>query len=242
MSVPTKLPTADTNFKQKQGNLAKFATNVYNSMGSSAGLGYFPTPPVTLANLVSAINEYTGSLADARKGSKDSTQLKNTAKALLIAELRANAQYVTTVAQSLVVVPGGPVSTNVIALMRHIILVSGYKLSKAAIPVANTVGVRVPIIRKLISKAPGTIHILLRQYTKFKKGTKTWQVQYRASVTPPTPVNPWITSLQTSGNMTITEVVSGKTDVQVAAIGGHNTRTNSQNPLNYSPIRTIIVT
>jgi hypothetical protein len=239
--MPTKLPTADTNFKQNQSTLARFATNIYNSMGSTQGLIYFPTPTVALTDLVGAINAYTTSLGAARKGygSKTDTQTKNNAKALLEQYLAINGLYVTQQAQQ---ISGsgtsGVANTTTVSLMRQIITTSGYKLSVIPSPVANTTGIPVPIIKKAISKAIGSVHFLLRQYTATKKGVKTWVVRIRpTSVTP----GPWTTVILTSGNMTITGLTSGLNDYQIAAQGGNNTKTFTTNPLNWTAIQQIVV-
>ena len=236
--MAVKLPTADYNFKVPQSQLARFAANVYAQMNSAAGIILFPTPEIALTALLTAINAYTTALAAAHKGSKASTTTKNNARAALEAILRANAEYVTQVAQGVT----GPANTTTIAAMRETILASGYKLSKLSGPIANSTGIKVPKVLHMISNATGTIHVLLRQYTRFKKAVKSWQVQYRVPASGSTPAGPWQNAILTSGNGNITGVPSGPTEVRIAAIGGHRTNTNSRNPIIYTTPRTIIVT
>jgi|SRR5882762_592052 len=243
--MPTKLPTADTNFKQDQATLAKFATNIWESMGSTQGLVYFPNPPIPLTDIVAAINAYTITLGAARKGygSKTDTQAKNTAKAFLEQYLAINAMYVTNQAQQILGQGTSAIANpTTVSFMRQVITTSGYKLALVPAPVANNTGIPVPIVIKAISKAIGALHFLLRQYTPTKKGVKTWLVRVRVKTVSPTPVNPWVTFTLTSGNMTITGLTSGINEYQIAAQGGMNTKTNSLNPINWTAIQTIVVT
>lgn len=235
-----KLPSVRARFNERQANLAKQATNVYTMMGSVQGLIYFPTPAVPLVALVVYINAYTNSLATARKGSKMDTEAKDQAKADLIAALRAQALYVTSIAQ---VYPGTPTPlASRYSRMRQVVLASGFQVNKVPNPVADNIGIVRPIVRKAISQSAGTLHLLLRQYTKYKKGTKTWQLQYRTSAHGTTPAGDWVTQLFTSGNITAQGLPSVAIDYQVGAVGGHNTRTNSQNPVNYTTIQKIVIT
>jgi hypothetical protein len=236
-----KLPTADTNFKQKQAQLAKFASNIWTLMGNATGVANFPAPPILLVDLIVIINNYTSSLATAHKGSKDDTSNKNIAKQALIAALRAEAAYVTQ--QSQAQSAGGDANRANISMVQQFILTSGFKLSKVPSPVGDVQGIALPIVKKAISKESGTMHLLLRNYTRYKKGVKTWQLQYRTSEVGETPAGPWITQTFTSGNITAEGLTSGTTyDWQVAAVGGHNTRLNVQNQINYTSIRKIVIT
>lgn len=237
-----RLPKCSTDFKMKQATLAKVATNIYTKMGSVQGLINFPVPAVALVDLVAAINTYTTSLAAAVKGSKDQTDAKDTSKVALINLLRTQAIYVDTIALQAGSNTSQNSQTNITA-MKGIILSSGFLLSNAPGPVANNVGVAMPIIKKAISKNPGQLHLLLRQYTKYKKGVNTWYLQYRLSAVGVTPAGPWMNQTFTSGNIVADGLTSGKTyDWQVAGIGGHNTKLNSTNPVNFTNIQQIVIT
>lgn len=235
-----RLPTADTNFKQKQAILAKFAANIYTLMGNAEGVIAFPTPPVALTDLIVLINNYNTALATAFKGSKEDTSNKNDAKAALIGALRANAIYVTQVSQALTL--DGGASTVTISVIKQSILSSGYKLNKTPIPVADRVGISLPKVKHAISKEVGSLYILLTQYTRFKKGTKVWQLRYRTTANGTTPAGPWVNVTFSSGRITATGLTSGKVyDWQVGAIGGWDTRLNNANPINYTPVRRVVI-
>lgn len=234
-----KSPKADTNFKVRQSVLGKVATNIVDSMGSAVGLVNFPTPAVALTDIEAAIDTYETNLALASKGSKTATENKNTSKLALINLLRTQAIYVTQTALTTV---GLTKQTNAsVAAMRAFILTSGFKVSKKPNPVADKVGIDYPIVKKAVSKTAGTLHLLLRQYTRFKKGTKVWQLMYRVAASGETPAGPWFTVVSTSGNINATGITPGLTDWTVGAIGGRNAKLNEPNPVNFTPIRQIVI-
>ena len=243
-----KLPTADTNFKQRQSSLGVVASNVYTQMGSAQGIINFPTPEVPLATLVTAINSYNTALGNAKRGSKDDTTAKNNARAALEGLLRTQAIYVTGVAQQST--PVAQANARQIAAMQAIILSSGFKINKRPLPPAGSVGIKKPIVRQAISKTPGTLYVLLRQYTKVKKATKVWELLYRTSEIPPvppattpTPAGPWTVATFTSGSITVEGLTSGIFyDWQVGAVGGHNTKLNVQNPVVYTAVKKVVIT
>lgn len=235
-----KLPQANTRFQQKQSTLAQFAARVYNMM---TGNSYYPTPAIPLATLVGYINTYNAMLASSVKGSKTDTASKNAAKGTLVNALRVQAKYVTQTAYNLIATSS--IMEQQLQAMRTIILSSGFEISKVPNPVADTGGLDLAIIKKVISDQPGNIHILLRQYATPKRGTKTWQIQYRTALEPgtvPVPAGPWQTNTYTSGNIYIDGLTSGKTyDYQIAAVGGNNTKLNQRNQVNFSVIKQVVV-
>lgn len=236
-----RLPSAVTNFKQKQSELGKVAANVYTQMGSTQGLINFPTPAVALADLVSALNTYTVSLASAGKNfAKTQTAEKNANKKALINLLRTQALYVTQVAQ-LPWLGTGTVNPSIIATIQNYILTSGFALNNAPGPVANTAGTGLPIVKKAISKSIGTFHLLLRNYTKQKKGVKIYMVNIRTSATPGHPAGNIISIPETTGNITIEDLTSGTTyDWQVGAIIG-KTPLGTQPPINFTAWQPIVI-
>lgn len=249
MSV-AKLPTADTNFKQKQDNLGIIAGNVYTQM--LANVVTFPDPPIPLATYVTTVNNYNTLLASAVKGqgSKSDTQAKNLAKKELENSMRVLAQYVTNVAYNLYNTES---STQQVANMRVTILSSGFKIAKTSAPAGNSGGLDLPKIVKLLSPSVGVIQVLLRQYVQGKRGKKWYTINYRTSAipaqgtTPAVPAGDIESATLTSGNIMFQGIddylISGTMyDVQFAAIGGHNTKLNTQNPQNFTPWRQIIVT
>jgi hypothetical protein len=235
-----KLPTADTNFKQKQNQLRAVASNVYTQMGSTKGLILFPSPPIPLTALVASLNTYTTSLGAAKRGSKTQTETKNGARADLENALSALALYVTS--QAILGGSNEATSPATIAQMRNIVLQSGFKVAKISAPVGDAAGIKVPIVKKAQSKVPGQLSVLLRQYTRFKRGTLTWHIRTQLAAQGTTPAGPWIDNYSTSGNIKINGLASGITNYTIAAIGGHNTKLNKQNIINFTPIRQVVVT
>lgn len=236
-----RLPSAVTNFKQKQSELGKIAANVYTQMGSTQGLINFPTPAVPLTELVAALNTYTVSLASAGKNfAKTQTAAKNAAKKALINLLRTQALYVTQVAQ-LVFYGTGTVNPSIISNIQNYILTSGFALNNAPGPVANQAGSGLPIVKKAISKSAGTFHLLLRNYTKQKKGVKIYQVNMRTSAHDTTPAGNIFSTPETTGNITIGGLTSGVTyDWQVGAIIG-KTALGNQPPTNFTAWQQIVI-
>jgi hypothetical protein len=244
-----KLPSATTQFNQKQSELGKVAANIWTKMGSTQGLINFPTPAVPLTDLITAINTYTVSLATTGKNfSKNQTSAKNVAKKALINLLRTQALYVTQVAQ-LPYVGTGTVNTTIVNAVSQIILSSGFALNNTPTPVANQSGSMLPIVKRAISKSIGTFYLLVRNYTKQKKGVKIYQVNYRTSYIPavppattPTPAGPIKTWPSTSGDITVLGLTSGvKYDWQVGAVTGHNTKLNAPNPVNFTQWQQIVI-
>lgn len=236
-----RLPSAVTNFKQKQSELGKIAANVYTQMGSTQGLINFPTPAVPLTTLVAALNTYTASLAASGKNfAKTQTAAKNTAKEVLIGYLRTQALYVTQVAQ-LVFYGTGTVNPSIISNIQNYILTSGFALNNAPSPVANQAGSGLPIVKKAISKSIGTFHLLLRNYTKQKKGVKVYMVNMRTSAHGTTPAGNIFSTPETTGNITIGSLTSGVTyDWQVGAIIG-KTALGNQPPTNFTAWQQIVI-
>ena len=210
-------------------------------MGSTQGLINFPTPAVALADLVSALNTYTVSLAAAGKNfSKTQTEAKNANKKALINLLRTQALYVTQVAQ-LPWLGTGTVNPAIIATIQNYILTSGFALNNAPGPVANTAGTGLPIVKKAISKSIGTFHLLLRNYTKQKKGVKVYMVNMRTSAHGTTPAGNIFSTPETTGNITIGSLTSGLTyDWQVGAIIG-KTALGNQPPTNFTAWQQIVI-
>jgi hypothetical protein len=244
-----KLPAAAMQFNQKQSELGKVAARIYSMMGSAQGIINFPTPAVALTDLVTAINNYTVSLSTTGKNfSKDQTALKNVTKKALINLLRTQALYVTQTAQ-LPYVGTGTVNTTIVNSIEQIILSSGFAVSNTPGPVANQSGSMLPVVKHAISKSVGTFYLLLRNYTKQKKGVKIYQVNYRTSEIPavppatvPTPAGPIKTWPSTSGDITVLGLTPGLTyDWQVGVVTGHNTRLNAQNPVNFTPWEQIVI-
>lgn len=234
-----KIPTTDVKFKQKQDQLMTRASAVYAGMNGNA---LYPTPPITMAAYVIIVNAYQDSLAEARMGTVGDTAAKNLAKKNLITAMKALAGYVNEVAAGLYSTQN---SQAQIANMRVAILSSGFAISKISRPIGNGPGLKLPIIKKLQSLVPGTFSLLLRNYTRQKKGIKVYSVMWRTSATtsPVALAGPWETNQYTSGNIEQDGLVSGKMyDVQIAAVGGRNTKLNQLNPLNYTPIRQLIIT
>lgn len=71
--------------------LNDFATGVHDHMDGNAT---YPTPPVTMPNLATAITDYSEAVAAANDGGPTSTAAKNNARDALIAMLRQLAAYV----------------------------------------------------------------------------------------------------------------------------------------------------
>lgn len=235
-----RLPQADVDFKNLTNtDLAKYAQTVHDLMTENDAI--FDTPPVSMAALQSSINAYKAALAAAIKGSKAQTAAKNSAKESLKLILKQLAGYVNTIVVSSNA--GGSV-TNLTAL-RSLVSLSGFKISKDPLPVANNTGLEIPIIKIAESVETGKLHLLLRQYTKAKAGTFMWQVAVRTSAvpgTPGTPAGPWQYYQLTNGNINIEALTSGISyDYQVAAVGGRDVKTNQFRPVNYTEIRSLYI-
>ena len=71
--------------------LDNFAHGVFNAMTGNAA---FPSPPVTLANLQTATNDFTAKVASADVGGPADTAAKNNSRQTLIGILRQLAAYV----------------------------------------------------------------------------------------------------------------------------------------------------
>lgn len=245
-----RIPHADYTFKTssygfkkgRQANLISQAQNIHNKL---VGNTSFPTIslPITLAAFQTLIDTYQTSLAlGGKNGSKNATANKNTSKNQLLDACRLLGIYVTNTAYN---VQGGILSTAAnYDLIAATILSSGFQVSFSTSPVANTSGIPLPIVKSVISKTPGTISFLIRQYQGTKNGVKMWVINLRTSEVGVTPAGVWKQYyLPSSNNKEITALISGlKYDYQIAGQGGINTKTGYMNPLNFTPISTVVVT
>lgn len=234
-----RLPKADRNFSiLTDANLIARAQSIHD--GVLANVAIFAAPPVTMAALQTDIDNYKNFSAAAVKGSKTQTAAKNEAKKSLINDLRSTVEYVNMVVNN-------EYYTNNIQYegLTTIVLLSGAALQKDPKPAANNVGLGIPIIHRAISNQAGSLSILLRQYERWKRGTKIWQVQYRTSAIPgtvPVPAGEWVSDTFTSGNINITGLDSGKYyDYQIAAVGGRDVKLNNENPMNWTRLQSIVI-
>lgn len=234
-----RLPKADRNFSiLTDANLIARAQSIHD--GVLANVAIFAAPPVTMAAIQTDIDNYKDFSAAAVKGSKTQTAAKNEAKKSLINDLRSTVEYVNMVVNN-------EYYSNGIQYegLKTIVLLSGASLQKDPNPVASNIGIMVPIVRRAVSDQIGTLSILLRQYERFKRGTKIWQVQYRTSAIPgtvPVPAGEWVSDTFTSGNININGLDSGKYyDYQIAAVGGRDVKLNNENPINWTRIQSIVI-
>jgi hypothetical protein len=79
--------------KLPDAELDNFAQGVIDAMTGNAA---FPTPPVTLASLQTAVDNFTAKMAAAQTGGVADTAAKNNARQALITMLRDEAGYVQT--------------------------------------------------------------------------------------------------------------------------------------------------
>jgi len=77
--------------KLADGELDNFAQGVIDAMTGNAA---FPTPPVTLANLQTSVDDFTAKMAAAQTGGVADTAAKNNSRQALITMLRDEATYV----------------------------------------------------------------------------------------------------------------------------------------------------
>lgn len=233
------LPKVDLNFKQKQALLIITATAVHAGLTGNA---VYPTPPITLTALQTAIDNYQAALVSSIKGSKADTSAKNDARLALINILRVEGAYVNQVNQDLYNATPSPAT---VTIMRENIISSGFKIAKTLSPVQASKGLVLPKIRKLISPSSGNLYLLVKNYTEAQRGKKVFQVQYRTSATtsPATPAGDWVIATLTKRFINISGLETGKQyDVQVAIIGGRNIKLNDQKTVNYTPIQQLIIT
>lgn len=239
-----RLPKASTNFKgYTNSQLLYAAQNIHNKI--LLAIADFATPPVTMVQFQTDINAFRTTSVSAIKGSKADTAAKNAARLVVKRDLQQLAYYVTQIAQATYTV------NKDITAVQNLILESGFKISKGPAISNATTGIQTPIVRKAISKALGTLNFIIRNYTKGKRGKKTYQINYRTSeipavppVTTPTPAGNWETfTVSGSNKITITGLIPGvKYDYAIAAIGGIDIKTNAQNPINYTDIKSIVIT
>lgn len=234
-----KLPTAITNFKMKDSELIMIAQSVHDKMLTNVAI--FATPPVTLATFQTWINLYKTASAAAIKGSKAQTNTKKQRKQTVINALRQLAWYVNQTAQVDYTIQSPANFYNI----RNIIALSGFQISKDPNPALDLSGITTPIVKQAISKEAGILHLLLRQYTTERRGTKLWQVMYRTSAIPgtvPVAAGPWLTQTFTNSNIDVVGLTSGKFhDYQVAAIPGLDTRLNQQKTINWTAIQKVMI-
>lgn len=233
------LPKVDLNFKQKQALLIITATAVHAGLTGNA---VYPTPPIALTVLQTAIDNYQAALVSSIKGSKADTSAKNDARLALINILRVEGAYVNQVNQDLYNATPTPAT---VTTMRENIISSGFKIAKTNSPVQASKGVALPKIRKLISPSSGNLYLLVKNYTEAQRGKKVFQVQYRTSATtsPVAPAGDWVIATLTKRFINISGLQTGKQyDVQVAIIGGRNIKLNDQKTVNYTPIQQLIIT
>lgn len=234
-----RLPKANSEFgKLTDSGLIARAQAIHDGM--VANVAIFPTPPITMLLFQGFIDNFKSTSATAVKGSKVDTALKSSAKSDLINNMRSIVTYINQV-----IYDQYQSNTSNLTGYRYQILLSGAGLAKEPNPAANNVGLGIPIIHRAISNQAGSLSILLRQYERWKRGTKVWQVQYRTSAIPgtvPVPAGEWISDTFTSGNINITGLESGKYyDYQIAAVGGRDVKLNNENPMNWTRLQSIVI-
>lgn len=227
--------------KYTDSQLIPRAQQVHDAM--TANVITFPTAdlPVSMANLQLYIDSYTDAVAAAIKGTISQTADKDNAKRVLVLALKQLALYVTGVATF-----GGTGTPDKNLTSRAIVALSGFKLSANPTPVDPISGIPAPQVRKAISEDPGSLKILVRQYTNPNRNTKLWQVNYRTSAIPGTPGTPaglWVTQTFTGQNqILLTGLESGVSyDWQIAAIGGRDVKRNSNPTINFTPIESVVI-
>lgn len=243
--MPSKLPSANLNGRGStkrytDSQLINRAQQIHDAM--LANVATFASPQPTMIALQTLINNYQNATVAAIKGTKLQTAAKATAKKALLLALKQEQQYVNQVAQVILT----PQNKTLIPAVKRIILLSGFAVSDTSNPVEAGSGLNIPIIRRAKSEMAGSIKILVRQYTAAKKNTLLWQVNYRTSAipgTPVTPAGPWLTQTFTGQNQILLEgLTSGISyDYQIAAIGGRDTQRNQDKPINFTPISSIVV-
>lgn len=228
--------------KYTDSQLIARAQQVHTLMVANDDL--FDTPPVSMANLQSAITDYSTATAAAIKGSKVQTSTKKSTKLALVLSLKTLAIYVSQVAQvNISNTPDGILTAT------NIINQSGFLVSFEPVPVAPINGIKVPQIRKAISQEAGSLKILARQYVNANRNTLLWQVNYRTAAiaaNPPAaavPAGNWLTQTFTGQNqIVLTGLTSGVTyDWQIAAIGGRDIKRNSEPPVNYTNVEQVVI-
>lgn len=244
-----RMPQADLYFSQyTDTQLAQRAQQVHDLMNTNDAL--FDTPPIPLASFLSDIVTYRGAMAASLKGSKAQTTAKSSSKERVQNDLRQLALYVNTIILQTMQNTTTP-HTNYAGL--EILALSGFAFSSDPTPQANsTVGIPAPIIKRVMSKTPGTLYILLQQQQKRKRvvidtslGRKWYQMKYRTAAIPgivPVPAGEWMYQTFTSSRITAIGLTSGKTyDYQVAAVGGRNVQQNESQPLIYTQARQVVI-
>jgi hypothetical protein len=209
-------------------------------------VSYYATPPITLTTYNAFITAYKAACNTALDGSKEDTSNKNDLKSVLIKNTRSLGFYVNQLISDTYAASSNTMSYS---SLETLILQSGFKLSKTPGPIANTGGMKVPIIEKFLCKVSGTLYIKLRQYVAGVRGKLFFNIRVRTSeipahgTTPAVPAGDWTVRTFSSGNINIDDLTKGVSyDIQAAAIGGHNTKLNKQNQINWTIIRSIIIT
>lgn len=235
--MAARLPKADSNFKNyTNSKLFLAAQNIHNLI--LANVATFATPPVTMTQFQTDITAYKNALAAAIKGSKAQTATKDAAKKTVQYDLRILSVYVTQIAQAQYAINKDTTAVT------DIINLSGFKISKTPGTIAALGGISAPQIRHAVSRNSGEISFVTRNYKQGNRAKKTYQVNYRTSAVGTTPAGPWQTQTITGGNkMTITGLNIGVSyDYQIAVIGGRDTKRDANNPINYTSIRSAVVT
>lgn len=83
--------------KVRDNDLSETAQLIHDRMSGNAD---FPTPPVDLVDLRTAITEYSAALVKAKDGTKQDTAIKNAKREVLEGMLAENGNYVNLVANS----------------------------------------------------------------------------------------------------------------------------------------------
>ena len=170
--------------------LDSFTENVHNKM---TGNPAFPTPPLSLSALALLNTAFTNALSAARKGSVESTTLKNAARADLIAGLRQIANYVQ-------------ITADTVAILES----SGFY----AVNLSHTqTELPAPVITSVVNKTSGQLKV----NTKAVPNAKSYEA--RVSVNGAAPVSAG--AYPNSRSILLTGLTPGTVYViQIRAVGG----------------------
>lgn len=235
-----RLPKATTEFgKLTDAKLIFAAQSLFNGLLNNEDI--YPNPPLSLGDLQGAIDNFRQLSANAIKGTKEQTAVKNEAKQQLIAYIKAEITYINEIVYlEFQVQPSQRFFHE-----RAMIFASGAQPEKI-VGRPNTLGnIRTPITISSIAKKSGesgeningVLKITVKLPVKFQKqAIKNWWIQYRLKVTP---AGEWKNYNSTSTRIQVTNLDPGTYQYRVTGVPGIFL---GKNQLNWSPIQETVVT
>lgn len=160
--MPTRLPKANTYFNHyDNANLVTQGQNVVNGMTTS--VADFPTPPISLVDLQSAVGNYSTALSLSMGGSKQQRTAMRAARTLLKNNLRQTCNYVNQVIYD--DIAAGTSYSDA----QDLITGTGFQLSLDPTPAGPLAK---PTVRTYGSPQIGQLYVLLEKLV----GAKTYQM------------------------------------------------------------------